>query len=318
MEQQINFIRTQIEPLGNKYTVRVDRDIDEPSSFQEELATIRQATEGDVVHILINSGGGYLSTAKAFLSAIAQTNAHVICEIEGDACSAATLIFLGADEFRVSDDAAMMIHTASYGYYGKENNVRQYVEYQAMATEKLLRKYYRHFMTEEEITKTIDGADYWFDADEIIRRLEVRQDLFEKEFSLREETTEYLVPKEKLEFLDKETLIKFITGELSDEELDTILGSEDQPSKDCVEFYNKDGLVKILLVSKDGSVLDDDGEVFTSEDSEMFLGVDADFDYFKSIAVLLNVKYPHNISQEKLCLKLNAKVKEIVDKLNQD
>lgn len=285
---EINYIRTQVEPISHKYTVRIDRDITEPSDFQEELATIRVAGEQDVIHLLINSGGGQLDTAKAFLTSLAQSPAHIITEIEGEACSAATLLFLAGDEFRVSDDASFMIHSASYGYYGKENNVRQYVEHQAKATERLLRKYYKGFLTEEEIVEVINGRDVWMNSDEIMERLEQRQKLFEEEEakSLQEivDFEDEQLPREKLESLDKETLIRLITGEMDDEEFNELFGDV------APDEYTEVG--DLVTIDKGAY-----GIALADKNSGQFKAV---YSLLKEVAHDNGIPVAHNIGLEKL------------------
>lgn len=178
---EINYIRTQVEPIAHKYTIRIDRVLEEPELFQEELATIRMANENDIVHILINSQGGREDTMKAFLNVMAQCPAHIITEIESDCNSAATMIFLAGDEMRVTDDAEFMIHTGAYGTSGKEGNVRQQVEFFAKSNARLMKKYYKHFLTDSEIEEVINGKDMWMDAEEIVQRLNNRQEIFDNE-----------------------------------------------------------------------------------------------------------------------------------------
>lgn len=310
MEQPVNFIRTQAEPLTVKYTIRVDRDIEDPSLFQEELATIRQSKEGDVVHLLINSGGGRLDTAKAFLNSMAQSQAHIITEIEGEACSAATLIFLAGDEYRVTDDATMMIHTSTYGYVAKENNVRQYVEHQAKATDRLIKKYYRHFMSEDEISEVLNGKDLWMDADEIMERLEKRMELFqdeESEFMKQFEEDEPLYSKEDFEDKSKEEILAMLFGEENSSELDEVVS---EPSG---VMHFEQGVYELKVYSNGKIDCCGDEPLFTS-----FVETQDEFgiEDLKMYAVLLGVKFPHNIGQDTLAQKLDEKVKEIVDSLN--
>ncbi|AUR92253.1 coil containing protein [Vibrio phage 1.170.O._10N.261.52.C3] len=217
---QVVHVRTQVEPLAHRYTIRLDRTLTEPQYFQEELATLKLAGESDLIHVLINSGGGSDTVMKAFLNAMSQSSAHIICEIEGMCCSAVTMIFLAADEFRVNDDSEFMIHTQSLGYGGKENNVRQYIEFNAKANERLMKKYYKGFLTEEEITLTIEGKDFWMDSDEIMERLKLRKELFDKEQEDQEASamedmfSEMGFPsEEELLGMSKEDLIDFILGE---------------------------------------------------------------------------------------------------------
>lgn len=178
---ETNYIRTQVEPIAHKYTIRIDRVLGEPEFFQEELATIRMANENDIVHILINSQGGRDDTMKAFLNVMAQCPTHIITEIESDCNSAATMIFLAGDEMRVTDDAEFMIHTGAYGTSGKEGNVRQQVEFFAKSNARLMKKYYKGFLTTSEIEEVINGKDMWMDSEEIVQRLNNRQEILDSE-----------------------------------------------------------------------------------------------------------------------------------------
>lgn len=177
----INHVRTQVEPLGHKYTIRIDRILDEPENWQEEVATIRLAGEGDVVHLLINTDGGNVYVLFALLSALEQSPAHIICELEGMAASCGSFLFLSGDEFRVSPNATLMAHNASHGAYGKASDVSTYVSYSDKQFRNLLERYYTHFFTQEEIDKMLEGKEYWFDSDEIMERLEKRAELLNKE-----------------------------------------------------------------------------------------------------------------------------------------
>lgn len=276
--EQVNFVRTQVEVISQKFTIRLDRQLTDSELFQEELATLRMAGPQDTVHILLNGPGGSDSVMKAFLNTMAQSEAHIITEIEGQCCSALTMIFLVGHEFRVSDDSEFMIHTASFGYGGKENNVRQYVEFNAKANSRLMHKYYQHYLTNEEIEQCIEGKDFWMDADEIMERLEKRQELFTAELEQEQEAeTEAQInelmgepiPEHQLTSLDKETLIKVIRGELSEEEWDVLFPEEEE-------------------------------EQFEVEPAYVDVECTTDISELKEVANNLKLKYPHNIGIEKL------------------
>lgn len=176
----ITHVRTQVEPLGFKYTVRIDRVLDEPENWQEEIATIRQAGEGDVIHLLLNTQGGNAYVMYGLLSALEQSTAHIICELEGMAASCGSFIFLCGDEFRVSPNAELMAHNASHGIYGKASDVSTYVNFSDQQFKKLLERYYTNFFTQEEITKMVDGKEFYMDSDEIMDRLEKRAELMQE------------------------------------------------------------------------------------------------------------------------------------------
>lgn len=281
---QVNYIRTQIEVLSQRYTIRLDRELTTPSDFQEELATLRMASHNDIVHILLNGPGGNDTVMKAFLNTMAQSEAHIITEIEGQCCSALTIIFLAGHEFRVSDDSEFMIHTSSFGYSGKENNVRQFVEFNAKANSRLMQKYYRHFLTEEEIEQCIEGRDFWMDADEIMERLERRKDLFEKELE-----------KEEQEGIDRQ--------------LEEILG--EQPTEEEILEMPHEELQDFVLGRGKWSIEDEQQEDETcSVCNDEALGDIQRIDHLMQIADDMEIKYPHNIGIEKLRQKILDCLKE--------
>lgn len=322
MDQPVNFIRTQVEVISQKYTIRIDRPLTEASEFQEELATLRIAGPNDCVHILLNGPGGSDVVMKAFLNAMAQSEAHIITEIEGQCCSALTMIFLAGDEFRVSDDSEFMIHTGSFGYSGKENNVREFVEFNAKSNSRLMHKYYKHYLNPEEIEQCIAGKDFWMDADEIMERLENRMKLFQEEeaqFMEILEDDEQLVSVEEMQDWTKEEILAYLSGEC-DKLVDEVTDScEDCTLEDnifevsCKTF--EDGVFKLSVDERGFMDIHMEGvDLFTS-----FVETQDEFGLpdLKGYADLLGIKFAHNIGQNTLAQKLDEKVKLIVDELNQ-
>ena len=210
-------------PIAYRHVIRINREIGEPNEWVDEISTIQNATPNDVLHITINSPGGSLYTTTEILSAMAQTEAHIVTEITGECCSAATLIFLAGHEYVISDDATWMSHTATFGAYGVESNVYDNVVHSRKQIHKLMRKYYKNFLTEEELNLMLQGKEFWMDAEEIIERLNKRELLFkvEEEQSQQDAVADLIseedlfdVPsKEELESWSKEELISWILAE---------------------------------------------------------------------------------------------------------
>ena len=161
-------------PIAFEHTIYIDEELVSPSEWRQELETIRTAQAGDTVHVRLNTVGGSDVVMGAFVKAIAETQAHVVGHIEHMCCSAGTIIFLACHSYVVSDDCEFMIHTASLGYGGKQNNFYEFSTFNNKANERLMRKYYKDFLTEEEINQALKGADFWFDSEEVIQRLETR------------------------------------------------------------------------------------------------------------------------------------------------
>lgn len=147
-------------------------DIGEPSDYIEVCDVLRSASPNDEVLIRINSGGGSLATANMLVNAIRESQAHVHGFIESTCASAATLVYLACHSYSLSDDADMMIHTSSSMYGGKEHEQHSYVTFSRKKIHKMMRNRYAGFLTEVEIENVLNGQDYYFDSEEITKRLE--------------------------------------------------------------------------------------------------------------------------------------------------
>ena len=202
-----------VSGMGGSYIeIELDRDITNPADFRDELSAIRKAQESDIVHIRVTTMGGSLETGIAFLAAMRQTQAHIITEVVGSANSCGSLIFLSGDEFRINDHTELMIHTSSFGYAGKSNNVSEYVSFQQEAITKLMYDVYKHFLTDEEIELALSGKDYWFHSEQVAERLQLR-----KEAYVLEDVAELDTEKEVMSQWPKEQLLSFLFDEDYDE-----------------------------------------------------------------------------------------------------
>lgn len=193
-------------PIAYTHDIFIDKELVQPLDWRLELDTIRNASPNDIVNLRINCPGGSDMVMGAFVKAIAECQGHVVGHIEHTCASAATIIFLACHEFIVSDDAEFMVHTSSLGYGGKQNNFNEYAIFVNKSNERLMRKYYEGFLSQEEIDLTLKGADLWMNSEEVIERL---QNKIEKE---TEDEPEPLT-REVAENLSKEELINMMFGE---------------------------------------------------------------------------------------------------------
>lgn len=145
---------------------------DDLDRYVEMFNILKIAEEHDQVHIYLNTPGGSLATTIQIISAIEQSQAHVTTVIEGEVCSAGTLIFFSGHDYIVSDHCTMMIHNYSHGPRGKGGEVKAQVEYSEKYFEKLASYFYKDFLTAEEIKAVCNDKDIWMDSDEIMERLD--------------------------------------------------------------------------------------------------------------------------------------------------
>lgn len=147
-------------------------NIESADEYIEWFDIIRHAGPTDVVRIIINSYGGDLFTAIQFLRVLTESEATVVVSVEGACMSAATMIFLAADQFEVSEHSAIMIHTYSGGMIGKGNEMHAQAIFERGWSIDLIKQVYTDFLTEAEIEHVISGGDIWIDAKDCMTRLE--------------------------------------------------------------------------------------------------------------------------------------------------
>lgn len=170
----------EIMVMGNKksykkvvaqlYEFYLSGAITAPEDYVEWFDTIRNATENDTVKIYINSQGGVVDTAIQFMRVLTETDAHVICSIEGSCMSAATMVFLCASEFEITPFTLFMMHNYSGGIFGKGAEIYDQAVFERKWSTEFLHHIYKDFLTTEEINALLDNKDIWLSSSEVMER----------------------------------------------------------------------------------------------------------------------------------------------------
>lgn len=163
----------QIVPV-TIYHFYIVNEIEDVEPYLELINTLKTAEPHDSIFIYLNTPGGNLSTAVQLMTAIKQSQACVICSIEGSVCSAGTLIFLSGHKLIVNDNCTFMIHSYSqWGGGGKGHEIASQVRYQESYFRKLAEDIYGGFLSPIEITEMLQGKDIWLDSDQVKARLKL-------------------------------------------------------------------------------------------------------------------------------------------------
>ena len=141
---------------------------------------IRRAHPNDVVKIHINSYGGDLFTAIQLMRALNDCQATVVTSCEGACMSAATLVYLTADSFEVSQHSMFMFHNYSSGCFGKGGEMFDQIVHEKKWAEQIMRTEYSDFLSSKEIDSILDGKDLWMDGEQVTKRLKKRAKKFLK------------------------------------------------------------------------------------------------------------------------------------------
>jgi ATP-dependent protease ClpP protease subunit len=143
-----------------------------PEDYIEWFNTIRSASDQDVVKIYINSSGGDLNTALQFMRVLSETQATVVCSVEGSCMSAATMIFLCADVFEVTPHSLFMFHNYSGGIFGKGGEIYDQAVFEREWSKQFLQYIYKDFLTSKEIDSLLENKDLWLHSEEVSNRVE--------------------------------------------------------------------------------------------------------------------------------------------------
>ena len=225
----IDLYKPSPSPLAMHYPIMIDGDITDTQDYREEFDMILQASEGDLITILISSNGGSLSTGLRFYSLLKETPAHTVAIIETHAHSAASIIALGCDEIRAQPYAEMLIHSCSYGTGGSHPDIKAYVNHSEKMMNKIIPEVYQGFLSEDKIAEVLRGEQVWLFADEIQEAIKIRDKYFQekyeadvketqtKSFNLEglNELYEEVLTKEQLLKLTKAELAQYVLGEIS-------------------------------------------------------------------------------------------------------
>lgn len=155
----------------------IDENVKEAKYYRNLIQTIDSLGQDDYVHLSINTYGGHLDGAIAIINAVQNTDANVHCHIDGIAASAGSLIALASPSVSVSPYASMMIHAATFGAYGKQSDVISHASFVDKQVKGLMHDVYKDFLTDKELAEVIMGKEMWFNSDEIVERLQRREQL---------------------------------------------------------------------------------------------------------------------------------------------
>lgn len=156
----------------NIYHFYISDIIEDYKQYQDLINTLKVAEEHDRIVIYLNCPGGDLYISIQIINAIRASRATVVTSMDGQVCSAATLIFLSGNEYIVNKHCSFMIHNYSEGVFGKGNEIISRVKHATDWFEKLTYDIYGGFLTDSEIKDVLEGKDIWLDSEQVLERLQ--------------------------------------------------------------------------------------------------------------------------------------------------
>lgn len=168
--------------VSTQYICNVFDVLENLTDIEDTISALSVAEEQDEVVIHLNCDGGSHYVGDALIYAMLNCKAPVHVIATGRVASYGTFILLSASSFEISPFIDILCHSASFGTGGKMQDTREHVEFQYKQCENMLRHYYKHFLTEEELNNLIVGKhEMYLTADQFIERYERRNELLQKE-----------------------------------------------------------------------------------------------------------------------------------------
>jgi len=172
-----NIIIRQTPINSTNYHVYLLEHIRDAGDYVELFETLRNATLKDSVTFHINCFGGFTHTTIQIIHAMRKCKSKITTIIEGVCYSGGSIVFLAGDTKIVEDLGEMMIHDYSGGICGKGNDIITGALFGDKQNKKFSHGIYKGFLTKSEIDKCIEGKDYWFDKQQIDKRLKQHEKL---------------------------------------------------------------------------------------------------------------------------------------------
>lgn len=169
--QSKQFSNNFSKPVAQVHEFYLSGPIEDAEEYIEWFDTIRNASSTDTIRIYINSPGGDLYTTLQFLRVMSDTDATVVCSVEGACMSAATMIFLHGHSQEVTPHSLFMFHNYSAGTFGKGGEMYDQLQFERQWSENFMTEVYQDFLTAEEIASMMHNKDIWMGSDEVVKRL---------------------------------------------------------------------------------------------------------------------------------------------------
>ena len=171
-EQQPPYPNFRVEYPSSHYTIKLYDYIEAPSEYKEHVDMLDMATENDLVVLDIASDGGDFTGFLVLFNALMRTKARTVAQV-AFASSAGSMLMLSCDEIRMCPLGYMMNHTYSQGGSGymKKPDIMSKAEFDNRYFRNIIHQLYQGFLTDSEVESMDNGADFYFDYEQVQNRL---------------------------------------------------------------------------------------------------------------------------------------------------
>lgn len=171
MDEEEDEVTVNIYTMNNRIYFYDDINKFSALRLRVELETLANKTEyisatnhidPIPIYLYINSEGGEVSSALAIVDYILNCRVPIYTVIEGEACSAATLISIVGDRRFMTQNSHMLIHQVRGGLWGRMNECEDEMKNIKTFNNKLIKLYKKYTdITEEKLEKILKKDISW-------------------------------------------------------------------------------------------------------------------------------------------------------------
>lgn len=226
--------------IYNEISSWEDEDVTSAQSFKEELDNIGEVS---IINLYINSPGGSVADGLAIASMLKRNKAKVIAQVDGLACSIASVIACSADKVVMARNCMMMIHNALSGgfFYDNAKGFRKLADDLDKISESLRATYIEKSngkLSEEELIKLMD-EETWLTAKECLD-IGLCDEIIESNKMIASISNKYAsffnkVPSEVQISNDVQETEEVVGGGIGTEETNVVENDEESEDKDVEE-----------------------------------------------------------------------------------
>ena len=127
----------------NDVTVKTMTDLTiEIKKLTKKLLAFNIAYDTDVeIFLHINSGGGDVFGVLSIINLIINNKVNIVTVIEGQACSAATILSMIGSRRQITENSYMLIHNLSSGFWGKMHEMEDEMKNLTLLTKDIKKMY---------------------------------------------------------------------------------------------------------------------------------------------------------------------------------
>jgi ATP-dependent protease ClpP protease subunit len=138
--------------------------IEEFSHYKTLIAALKEAQEGDIIKLLINSPGGSVDVGMMIVQAMQMSRAIIVADVVYPSYSMGAIIAVAGDFLVMQPHSFLMFHTYSTGMGGKSGDLIKMLSHDDDSLKGMMSDICTPFLTKAELKKMHAGDDLYITA----------------------------------------------------------------------------------------------------------------------------------------------------------